>query len=95
MDGHIRLDDRGVAYVGVTRLKLIHFVMAYRERGGSMEGLGEAYDRPPAANFHGALTNFLDHREEVEEAIRAYRERSERRLPKRLFKTHGNAQCTA
>ena len=77
MDGHVRLDDGGVAYVGETRLKLIHLVMAYGEEGGSVAGLREVYDWLPEADLYGALAYYLDHQEEVDRAIQEYHRISE------------------
>ena len=78
MDGHIRIDERGVPYVGNTRLKLIHLVMAYLGENGSIKGAREAYDWLSEADLYGALAYYHDHRQEVELAIRDYHERSEK-----------------
>lgn len=77
MDGHIRIDGRGVPYVGKTRLKLIHLVMSYQDEGCSAESLREVYEWLPVADLYGALAYYLDHREEVEGAIKEYHERSQ------------------
>ncbi len=78
MDGHIRLDERGVAYVGATRLKLIHLAMTYRSEGDSVARVLEEYDWIAPADLFGAITYYLDHRQAVDGEIADYHEASER-----------------
>lgn len=78
MDGHVRLDERGVPYVGKTRLKLIHLVMAYQSVEGSMEGLQDYYSWLPLSDAHAALGYYFDHQAEVDRMIEEYHESSER-----------------
>lgn len=72
MDGHVRLDERGVAYVGDTRLKLIHLVIAFQIEEGSFEGLRRYYDWLSAADAHAALAYYFDHQSEIDAQIEAY-----------------------
>jgi len=81
---HICLDERGVAYVGNTRFKVMHVVMDRVGNNLTPEQIVENY--PGAltlAEVHAALAYYYDHQAEIDEAIRRSTEEYDRLIAQR------------
>lgn len=69
LDGHIEVDDRGVARVAGTRMKVIHLVMDKMAHGSTPETMAEQFPFLSLAQIHAALTYYYDHRAELDAQI--------------------------
>lgn len=78
---HIRLDDRGVAWIDDTNVKVIEVVLDHIASGLSpTEIRSEHYDRFTLAQIHAALAYYYDHQAEFDaEITRQMREYEELR----------------
>ena len=90
---HIRLDNRGVAFVGETRLKVEHVVGAKNHWGMTPERIQEGYDFLTLGQVYAALAYYYDHKEEMDacmqresEEFEAMRTADEKRNPHDLLK---------
>ena len=86
MDGHIVVDDRGIARVGQTRMKVTHLVQEMESEGLTAKQAAEAFPLT-VADVHAALAYYHDHREEIDAQIRETAElvrRSEALFPKTI-----------
>ncbi len=63
---HIRLDNRGIAFVGETRLKVEHVVGAKNHWGMTPERIQEGYDFLTLGQVYAALAYYYDHKEEMD-----------------------------
>jgi uncharacterized protein (DUF433 family) len=84
MDGHIVVDDRGVAKIEGSRIKVRHLVMAMQTNQLSVEQLHEGYAHLKLSAIHAALAYYYDHREQVDAEIResaAFADRMRRANP--------------
>jgi len=69
---HICLDERGVAYVGDSRLKVIHVVMDKLAHGSTPEEYVEQHpDVITVAEAYAAMAYYYDHKAEFDEQIEA------------------------
>lgn len=67
---HIRLDDRGVAWIDDTNVKVIEVVLDHIAGGLSpAEIRSEHYDRFTLAQIHAALAYYYDHQAEFDAEI--------------------------
>jgi uncharacterized protein (DUF433 family) len=66
---YIEVDDRGVARLIGTRVKVKHLVMAQRGEGYSAEQLIEQYPNLGPARVYAALAYYHDHKAEVDQQI--------------------------
>ena len=67
---HIVLDDKGVARVSGTRMKVIHLVMDKMANNSTPEEMTVVF--PPAdanAQIHAALSYYYDHKSELDARI--------------------------
>lgn len=55
LDGHINIDDRGVARIGGTRMKVIHLVMDKMANHSTPEQMQESFPHLSLAQIHAAL----------------------------------------
>jgi uncharacterized protein (DUF433 family) len=69
LDGHIEVDDRGVARVAGTRLKVAHLIMDQMANGSSPEQLREQFPPLTLAQVHAALTYYHDHKDQLDAQI--------------------------
>jgi uncharacterized protein (DUF433 family) len=67
---HIWLDDRGVAWIGDTNVKVIEIAMEWRATGASPEEIEhQHYGTPSLAQIMAALSYYLDHQAEIDAEI--------------------------
>ena len=66
---HICLDERGVAYIAGTRVKVRHVAIERQARGASVEELQEAYPHLSLGQIYAALAYYHDHQERVDAEI--------------------------
>ena len=62
LDGHIEVDDAGVARVAGTRLKVIHLVMDQAAHGSTPEQMQGQFPPLTLAQIYAALTYYHDHK---------------------------------
>lgn len=67
--GKVEIDDRGVAYVGPTRMKVSRIVLARTADGLSPEEIAEAYDTITLSDVFTALAYYASHQAEVDAQI--------------------------
>lgn len=82
MEGHIAVDDQGVARIAGSRIKVIHLVMYKMTEGWTPEQFKEHFPHLSLAQIHAAFTYYYDHKQEIEreieeEGIEAERMRAE------------------
>ena len=66
---YIEVDDRGVAKLIGSRIKVMHLVMAQRAEGYSAEQLCEQYPHLDPAQIYAALAYYHAHKSEVDRQI--------------------------
>ena len=66
---HITVDDRGVARIDDTRLKVIHLVAAWKSGAATPEGLQAAYPQLSLAQVHAALSYYYDNQAAIDAEI--------------------------
>ena len=69
LDGHIEVDEAGVARVAGTRLKVIHLVMDKMANGSTPEQMREQFPPLTLSQIHAALTYYYDHKAELDAEI--------------------------
>jgi len=62
---HIRLDERGVAWIDDTRSKVIEVAMDHLAHGWSAEDIHRQYPHLSLAQAHAALAFYYDHQTEL------------------------------
>ena len=76
---HICVDERGVAYIGDTRLKVMHIVMDKMAHGSTPEEYVEQHPGVATlAEVHAALAYYYDHQAELDQMVRREHEEYER-----------------
>ena len=70
LDGHITVDEKGVARIAGTRMKVINLVMDRMANGCTPEQLHEWYPHVSLAQICAALTYYYDHQSELDAQIR-------------------------
>lgn len=70
LDGHITVDDKGVARLAKSGMKVIHLVMDRMANGSTPEQLREGYPYLSLAQVYAALTYYYDHQPELDAQIR-------------------------
>lgn len=69
---HIRIDDRGVAWVDDTNVKVVEVVLDKLAHGWSPEEIQfQHYERLSLAQIYAALAYYHDHREHMDKQIAA------------------------
>jgi uncharacterized protein (DUF433 family) len=66
---HICVDERGVAYIAGTRIKVRHVVVERQAHRASVERIQEAFPHLSLGQIHAALAYYFDHREQVDAEI--------------------------
>ena len=70
-NNHILIDDKGVARIDGTRLKVIHLVKAMMAQKLNPEQLREEFPHLTLAQIHDALSYYYDHEAEIQAELRA------------------------
>jgi uncharacterized protein (DUF433 family) len=68
---HIVLDERGVAYVKDSRIKVALLIVGRRSNGWSAEELQQQFPQLSMAQVYAALAYYHDHQATIEAEIRA------------------------
>ena len=76
---YISLDERGIAYIAGSRLKVRHIVEVKNDGDLTPEQIQEEYDFLSMAQIYSALSYYADHKEELDAEI----ERVEREIERR------------
>lgn len=66
---YVCLDDRGVAFVAGTRIKVRHIAVERTVRDSTPEEIREAYPHLSLAQIHAALAYYYDHKAQIDEEI--------------------------
>ncbi len=66
---HICLDDRGVAYIAGTRIKVRHVAIERQAHNASVEQIQEAYPHLALGQIYAALAYYYDHQEQIDAEI--------------------------
>jgi uncharacterized protein (DUF433 family) len=74
MDGHITIDDRGIARIGGTRSRVVDVVLDRRVNGWGPEEIHEQYPHLSLARIHAAFAYYYDHQAELDEKIERERQ---------------------
>lgn len=69
MDGHIVVDDKGVARIQGSKIKVMHLVAEMRCNGFTAEQLHQGYPHLQLSHIYAALAYYLDHREQIDAQI--------------------------
>ena len=76
---HIRLDDRGVAWIDDTRTKVVEIVLDMIAHGWSPEEIHFQHRHLSLAQIHAGLGYYYDHKDEfddrIQSTLREYRKR--------------------
>ena len=87
---HIWLDNRGVAWIDRTNIKVVEVVMDKLAYGWSPEEIHFQHPHLSLAQIHAALTYYYDHQAEIDariqESLRAYHELRDQNLDSPLRK---------
>lgn len=68
---HIRRDEKGVAWVDDTNIKVIELVLAKQAHGYSAEEMHLQYPHLSLAQIHAALGYYYDHQADLDEQAAA------------------------
>jgi uncharacterized protein (DUF433 family) len=74
----IELDDRGVAWIAGTKVKVAEVVLDKIAYGSSPEEIHFQHPHLSLAQIHGALTYYYENQDEVDEQIRRGLEESDK-----------------
>jgi uncharacterized protein (DUF433 family) len=69
MDGHIVLDERGVARIAGTGMRVIDVVLDRRAYGWTPEQIQEQHPHLSLAQIHAAFTYYYDHQADLDADI--------------------------
>ncbi|MBE0540516.1 MAG: DUF433 domain-containing protein [Verrucomicrobia bacterium] len=83
---HIRLDERGRAWIDDTKVKVIEVVLDHLAYGWSADEIHEQHPHLSLAQVHAALTYYYDHQAELEAQIQR-----EAELVRRLRESTGDS----
>jgi uncharacterized protein (DUF433 family) len=74
----IELDDRGIAWIGGTQVKVTEVVLDNVAYGSSPEEIHFQHPNLSLAQIHGALTYYYENKDKVDEQIRRGLEESDK-----------------
>ena len=74
----IHLDDRGIAWIAGTKVKVIEVVLDKIAYGSSPEEIHFQHPNLSLAQIHGALTYYYENQDKVDEEIRHRLEESDK-----------------
>src|SRR5215213_9028724 len=66
---HVRIDDRGIAWIDDTRTKVIEVAQDQIAHGWSPEEIHFQHSHLSLAQIHAALSHYYDHKAEMEAQI--------------------------
>jgi uncharacterized protein (DUF433 family) len=66
---HITIDDKGIARIDGTRMKVQHLIGAWKSGADSPEKLQTSYPELSLAQIHDALAYYYDHKAEIDAKI--------------------------
>jgi len=66
---HVVIDDKGVARIAGSRIKVTHIAVDHIRGGMSPEQIHEAYPHLTLAKIHAALAYYFDHKTELDAEI--------------------------
>lgn len=73
---HVTIDEKGVARIDGSRMKVRHLVEAWKSGASTPEKLQESYPHLTLAQIHAALSYYYDHRAaidaEIEQGLRDF-----------------------
>ena len=69
---HINIDDRGVAWVDDTNVKVVEVAMDMIAHGWSPEEIHFQHPHLSLAQIHAALGHYYDHQPEMDELIQSH-----------------------
>ena len=69
ISSHIGFDERGVAWIDNSRIKVIEVVMDHLAHGWSAEEIHRQHPHLSLAQTHSALAFYYDHQAEFDQAI--------------------------
>jgi uncharacterized protein (DUF433 family) len=69
LDGHIEVDDHGVARIAGSRMKVIHLVMDKIANDSSPEEMARQFGPISLAQIHAAFAYYYDHKTELDAQI--------------------------
>jgi len=75
---HIELDDRGIAYIAGTRMKVYILIGQMQVNNFTFEQLLDAYPSLSRAQLHAALAYYYDHKAEIDRYSAEVLERAKR-----------------
>jgi uncharacterized protein (DUF433 family) len=78
MDGHVEVDDKGVARIAGSRIRVIDLVLDRRAYGWSPEEIHEQFPHLSMAQIHAAFAYYYDHQSELDADIKRRRVEVER-----------------
>ena len=71
LNGHIEVDDNGIARIAGSRIKVTHLAVEKQAYGWSPEEIQQNHPHLPLAAVYAALTFYHDHRAECDAQIEA------------------------
>ncbi len=74
---HIEVDDRGVAWIAGTKVKVVEVVLDKVAHGSSPEEIHFQHPHLSLAQIHGALTYYYENQNKIDEQIRSGLEESD------------------
>src|SRR5262245_61999094 len=66
---HICLDERGIAFIGGTRIKVRHVAVERQAHGAPAEQIQEAFPHLSLGQIYAALAYYYDHQEQIDAEI--------------------------
>lgn len=63
---HVRVDERGVARIDGTRIKVLHIAKERVARGSSADDILQAFPHLTLAQVHSALAYYYDHQSDLD-----------------------------
>ena len=66
---HIRLDDRGRAWIDETKIKVVEVVLDHLAYGWSADAIHEQHPHLSLGQIHAALAYYYDHQSEMDAQI--------------------------
>ncbi|HEX8521040.1 MAG TPA: DUF433 domain-containing protein [Tepidisphaeraceae bacterium] len=67
---HITVDDKGVARIDGTRMKVLHIAEELLARNSTPQQMQEAWPHLSLSQIHSALAYYYDHQAELDEQIK-------------------------
>lgn len=77
---HIAIDDKGIARIDGTRMKVIHIAKERYGHNATVEQMQAAWPHLSLAQIHAALSYYYDHKSEFDAQIEQERKEDERQL---------------